>query len=73
MNFRNILLAEDDPQDVELALTALQELTGIFWTEINEPPPLAGSEEAPQSGEVNSPENMETAIENPTPHPAPGG
>ncbi len=47
---------------------------GIFWTQINEPPPTAEIAETPaQIGKCTSPERREAGIENPTSHPAPGG
>ena len=47
-NLGRILLVEDDPKDVELTLTALEEYKfanevvkelGIFWALVDEPPP----------------------------------
>jgi CheY-like chemotaxis protein len=61
------------PVDFDKFMKALKQI-GIFWTEINEPPPIIGMEDTPaQSGEVISPGKRENGIKNPASHPAPGG
>ena len=61
IGLKTILLAEDDPEDVELMLAALEENVvkpvdfsefmravkklGAFWSGVNEPPPYEGAEE----------------------------
>ncbi len=74
IGLKTILLAEDDPEDVELMLAALE--LGAFWSGVNEPPPYEGEEEEEdllQRRAVSSPGKREVHDEIPAPHPALGG
>jgi DNA-binding response OmpR family regulator len=59
------------PVDITEFMAAVRQL-GVFWAAVNEPPPMAGKEEAEtEKGKRVLLETKEVTNEIPAPHPAP--